>query len=111
MVRKPIADPYGLFPERRPTLHEHCMRHQFCTGQGCRAKGRKWPRKSQGSKRIVKPTADMVRPPMPISHRVIDILPAAQVIALWEFRQALLGGENAISVPPQAEADSTVTNA
>lgn len=88
-MRKPIADPYGIFPDRRPTLHEHCMRHQNCTGPGCRTRGRRWPRKS-GPKKLVKPTDNMIRPPLSIPHRVVDVLPAKQVIALWEFRQALM---------------------
>lgn len=92
-MKKPIADPFNVFPERRPTLHEHCMRHQNCQGPGCRAIGRKWPRRRQRAEKVVRPTETMVRPPLPIPHRVVDLLPALQVIALWEFRQNLLTEE------------------
>ena len=86
------------------------MRHQNCSGPGCRVRGR-WPRKS-GPRRIVKPTEDMIRPPLPIPHRIIDLLPAAQVVSLWEFRQGLLGGENnALGIPPQAQAATGSANA
>lgn len=88
-MKRPIADPFDIYPDRHPTLHEHCMRHQNCTGEGCRVKGRKWPRR-RSPKVNVKPTANMIRPPLPIPHRVVDLLPAKQVIALWEFRQSIV---------------------
>lgn len=91
-MRKPIADPFMIFPDRRPTLHEHCMRHQNCTGQGCRARGHRWPSSKQRHfQKIAKSNHEGPNSlPLPIPHRIVDLLPAKQVIALWGFRQNLL---------------------